>query len=127
MDLGCDFVEIDVRTTKDGKFVSIHDSKIDDYVPGKKGRVNELTYDELRALDIGIKKGTQWEGTRIPSFEEILQLCHGKIGIYLDLKSAPVDKLVETKSGRRFGRQPPDVAIEIWRARQDSNPRPPGS
>ncbi|MGZ7210565.1 MAG: glycerophosphodiester phosphodiesterase, partial [Methanobacterium sp.] len=95
IDLGCDFVEIDVRTTKDGKFVSIHDSKIDDYVPGKKGRVNELTYDELRALDIGIKKGTQWEGTRIPSFEEILQLCHGKIGIYLDLKSAPVDKLVE--------------------------------
>ncbi len=95
IDLGCDFVEIDVRTTKDGKFVSIHDSKIDDYVPGKKGRVNELTYDELRALDIGIKKGTQWEGTRIPSFEEILQLCQGKIGIYLDLKSAPVDKLVE--------------------------------
>jgi glycerophosphoryl diester phosphodiesterase len=94
IDLGCDFVEIDIRTTKDGKFVSIHDSKIDDYVPGTKGKVNELTYNELRALDIGIKKGPQWQGTRIPSFEEILELCHGKIGIYLDLKSAPVDKLV---------------------------------
>lgn len=95
IDLGCDFVEIDVRTTKDGKFVSIHDSKIDDYVPGKKGKINEFTFDELRALDIGIRKGPEWKGTRIPSFEEILELCHGKIGIYLDLKSAPVDKLVE--------------------------------
>jgi glycerophosphoryl diester phosphodiesterase len=95
IELGCDFVEIDIRTTKDGRFVSIHDSKIDDYVPGAKGKVNEFTYDELRAFDIGTKKGTEWEGTRIPSFEEILELCHGKIGIYLDLKSAPVDKLVE--------------------------------
>jgi glycerophosphoryl diester phosphodiesterase len=95
IDLGCDFVEIDVRTTKDGKFVSIHDSKIDDYVPGKKGKVNELTFDELRSLDIGLRKGPGWKGTRIPSFEEILELCHGKIGIYLDLKDAPVNKLVE--------------------------------
>ena len=95
IDLGCDFVEIDVRTTKDGKFVSIHDSKIDDYVPGKKGKVNEMTLDELRALDIGIRKGPEWKGTKIPSFEEILELCHGKIGIYLDLKSAPVNQLVE--------------------------------
>jgi glycerophosphoryl diester phosphodiesterase len=95
IEIGCDFVEIDVRTTKDGKFVSIHDSKIDDYVPGKKGKVNELTFDELRALDIGLRKGPEWTGTRIPSFEEILELCHGKIGIYLDLKSAPVGKLVE--------------------------------
>jgi len=95
IDIGCDFVEIDVRTTRDGRFVSIHDSKIDDYAEGKKGKVNELTFDELRALDIGIRKGPQWKGTRIPSFEEILELCRGKIGIYLDLKSAPVDKLVE--------------------------------
>jgi glycerophosphoryl diester phosphodiesterase len=95
IDLGCDFVEIDVRTTKDGKFVSIHNSKIDDSATGLKGKVSDFTYDELRSLDIGIKKGPEWKGTKIPSFEEILELCRGKIGIYLDLKSAPVDKLVE--------------------------------
>ncbi len=95
IDLGCDFVEIDVRTTKDGRFVSIHNSKIDDYVTGLKGKVKDFTFDELRSLDIGIKKGNEWKGTRIPSFQEILELCKGKIGIYLDLKEAPVDKLVE--------------------------------
>jgi len=34
---------------------------------------------------------------------------------------------VETKSARRMKRQALEVASEIWRARQDLNPRPPGS
>lgn len=95
IDLECDFVEIDVRTTKDGKFVSVHNSTIDSYVPGKTGKVKEMTLDELRALDIGARVGDQWKGTKIPTFEEILDLCKGKIGIYLDLKDAPVPELVK--------------------------------
>jgi glycerophosphoryl diester phosphodiesterase len=94
IDLGCDFVEIDVRTTKDGKFVSVHNSSIDAYAPGKTGKVKDMTLDELRALDIGLRVGEQWKGTKIPTFEEILDLCKGKIGIYLDLKEAPVPELV---------------------------------
>jgi len=95
IDLGCDFVEIDVRTTKDGKFVSVHNGTIDAYVPGKTGRVSEMTLEELRALDIGARMGDPWKGTKVPTFEGILDLCKGKIGIYLDLKSAPVPELVK--------------------------------
>jgi len=95
IDLGCDFVEIDVRTTKDRKFVSVHNSTIDNYVEGKTGTVRSMTLAELKALDIGIKTGEKWKNTRIPTFEEILQLCQGKIGIYLDLKVAPVPELME--------------------------------
>ncbi len=95
IDLGCDFVEIDVRTTKDGKFVSVHNSTIDEYVNGKKGKVSDMTFAELRALDIGSKLGSQWKGTQIPTFEEILKLCQGKIGIYLDLKNASVPELIK--------------------------------
>lgn len=94
IDLGCDFVEIDVRTTKDGKFVSIHNSTIDAYTIGKKGRVKEFTLAELKSIDIGEKLGEKWKNTRIPTFEEILQLCKGKIGIYLDLKDAPIHELM---------------------------------
>ncbi len=94
IDLGADFVEIDVRTTKDGKFVSVHNDKIDGYAEGAKGFVKEHTLDELRALDVGSRVGPQWKGTKIPTFEEILDLCKGKIGIYLDLKNAPIDQLV---------------------------------
>jgi glycerophosphoryl diester phosphodiesterase len=95
IDLGCDFVEIDVRTTKDGKFVSIHNSTVDEYVTGIKAKVSELNLAELRSLDIGIITGPEWKNTRIPTFEEILEICHGKIGIYLDLKAAPITQLVD--------------------------------
>lgn len=95
IDLGCDFVEIDVRTTKDGKFISMHNSTIDQYVTGKTGKVSEMIFEEIRSLDIGSRVGEQWKGTQVPTFEEILKLCKGKIGIYLDLKDAPIPALVE--------------------------------
>lgn len=95
IDLGCDFVEIDVRTTKDNQFVSVHNSTIDAYVKGKTGKVRDMTLAELKKLDIGKKIGEEWNGTRIPTFEEILKLCQGKIGIYLDLKDADPEALIE--------------------------------
>ena len=44
IELGCDFVEIDVRTTRDGKFISMHNSKIDDYVSGYKDSIQSVPY-----------------------------------------------------------------------------------
>tara|TARA_R110000868_G_scaffold383617_1_gene650859 strand:- start:93 stop:923 length:831 start_codon:yes stop_codon:yes gene_type:complete len=95
IDLGCDFIEIDVRTTKDNKFVSIHNSTIDAYVNGKTGKVRDFTLMELLKLDIGSKIGKEWKSTRIPIFEDILKLCQGKIGIYLDLKDADPRDLIK--------------------------------
>jgi glycerophosphoryl diester phosphodiesterase len=95
IDLGCDFIEIDVRTTKDGKFVSMHNPTVDEYVTGLSGNVSELSLVEIRALDIGSRISQGWKNTKVPTFEEILQLCHGKIGIYLDLKAANVSELIE--------------------------------
>ena len=94
IDLGCDFVEIDVRTTKDGRFVSVHNDSIDAYVDGASGKIRELTLAQLRSFDIGARVGPKWQGTRVPTFAEILDLCRGKIGIYLDLKDAPIPGLV---------------------------------
>jgi len=94
IELGCDFVEIDVRMTKDGKIVSVHNPTIDAYVTGITGKVSDFTLAELKDLDIGERLGPAWENTRIPAFEEILQLCKGQIGIYLDLKENIVPELV---------------------------------
>lgn len=96
IDIGCDFVEIDVRTTLDGRIISMHNSRVDEYVKDVSGKVSEMTFDEIRALDIGSLAGKEWKGANVPSIEEILQLCKGKIGIYLDLKEASVDELVKT-------------------------------
>jgi len=91
IELGCDFVEVDIRTTKDGEFVSVHNRSIDAYVNGATGEVRDMTLAELKALDIGAKHGDKWIGTRIPTFEEILDLVKGRCGIYLDLKDGAID------------------------------------
>jgi len=101
IELGVDFVEIDVRTTKDGKFVSIHNDDVDDYcIDGTKGRVADLTLAELKALDIGSRVRPEWKDERIPTFEDILDACKSKCGIYLDLKQAPVAPLVDLIKAR---------------------------
>ncbi len=96
IELGVDFVEIDVRQTKDGHLVSVHNASVDAYVlDGKKGKVNELTLEELKALDIGSRIDPKWKDEKIPTLDEIFSLCKGKVGIYLDLKEAPVDRVVQ--------------------------------
>ncbi len=86
IDLECDFVEIDVRATKDGHLVSVHNGNVDDYTKDAKGAVRNFTLAELKALDIGSRVGSEWANERIPTVEEIFTLCAGKIGVYLDVK-----------------------------------------
>jgi glycerophosphoryl diester phosphodiesterase len=94
IDLGCDFVEIDTRMTKDGHIVSVHNSTIDQYVAGKPGKVKDFTLAELKQMSIGENLGPEWKNTQIPTIQEILQLCRGQIGIYLDLKEPLINELV---------------------------------
>lgn len=104
IDLGADYVEIDVRTTRDDQYVSVHNREVDAYAQDRKGLVEDLTLAELKALDIGSRIGPEWKDERIPTFEEILDLCKGKIGIYLDLKEAPIPPLVERIKARGMER-----------------------
>src|SRR6266700_5324242 len=52
--VGADFIEVDVRTTSDGKLVLSHDGNVDRRT-NSKGEVSKMTFDEVRALDAGIK------------------------------------------------------------------------
>ncbi len=47
IELGCDFVEIDVRTTKDGALVSVHNATMEAYTGGAELAVRDLTLAEL--------------------------------------------------------------------------------
>ncbi len=85
--VGADFFELDVQTTSDGKLVLSHDSKVDRRT-NAKGEISSMTFDEVRALDAGIKSGAEFAGTKIPTFDEALDLARGKIGIYVDVKHA---------------------------------------
>ncbi len=106
IEMGVDFVEVDLRTTRDGSIVSIHNKDIDSYVTnGRHGLISEMTLEQLKQLDIGSRIAPQWSGERIPTFEEILEFCKGRVGIYLDLKDASVDKVISIVNKWGMARQ----------------------
>jgi glycerophosphoryl diester phosphodiesterase len=92
--LGADFIEVDVRTTADGKLVLSHDGNVDRCTDGK-GEVAKMTFDEIRALDAGIKMGPEFKGTKVPTFDEVLDYARGKINIYVDVKQVAAKDLVQ--------------------------------
>lgn len=83
---GADYVEVDLRTTKDGHLVVMHDSKVDRTTNGV-GKISEMTLAEVKALQVFNRNK---KSHRIPEFHEVLALCKGKINIYLDFKDADV-------------------------------------
>src|ERR1041384_6993027 len=91
--VGADFFELDVQTTSDGKLVLSHDGKVDRRT-NAQGEISKMTFDEVRSLDAGIKSGAEFAGTKIPTFDEALDLARGKIGIYVDVKHASPKDLV---------------------------------
>src|SRR4030081_215156 len=59
--VGADYIEVDVRTTSDGKLVLMHDGQADRTTNGK-GDISKMTFAEVRALDAGGKFGKEFEG-----------------------------------------------------------------
>lgn len=93
IDMGVDMVEIDVRETKDGKLVLMHDSSIDRTTNGS-GLVKDWTLDSLKTL--GLKDGLGVVTThKIPTLEEALLVCKGKILVNLDKSYDIFDKCFE--------------------------------
>jgi glycerophosphoryl diester phosphodiesterase len=86
VEMKADYIEIDVQRSMDGELVLIHDTTVDRTTDGS-GKVGDFTFEELRSLDAGSWKGEQFAGEHIPTFDEILDRYHGKIGILIELKA----------------------------------------
>ncbi len=85
LELGVDQIETDVRITKDGELVLIHDDTVDRTTNGS-GKVCEMTLAELRALDAG-------NGAKIPTLMELMELVkdHPAMTLDLELKEYPTE------------------------------------
>jgi glycerophosphoryl diester phosphodiesterase len=94
IELGMDYAELDVRTTADGKLVLMHDPTVSRTTNGK-GEIAKMTLDQIRELDAGVKFGPEFAGTKVPTFEEVLRMAHGRIGIYVHVKIVTPQDLVD--------------------------------
>ena len=83
--LQAQMIEFDVRMTKDGKLVIIHDETVDRTTNGK-GKIGELTLKQVRLLDAGSWKSSDFEGERIPTFTETLAAMPDNIWLNVHLK-----------------------------------------
>ncbi|WP_405532557.1 glycerophosphodiester phosphodiesterase family protein [Streptomyces avidinii] len=80
---GMDVIALDLRLSKDGALVAVHDPEVDRTTDGS-GAVADLTLAELRGLDAG-------QGEHVPVFEEVLDAVRVPLQAFVgDLAAAPV-------------------------------------
>ncbi|NES04493.1 MAG: DUF839 domain-containing protein [Okeania sp. SIO2F4] len=92
IDAGIEMVELDVWKTVDGEYVIIHDQTVDRTTNGS-GRVDELTLDELKELNLIIEDTGEVTSEKIPTLEEAFAAVDGEIMFNVDIK-LPVQELV---------------------------------
>ncbi|MBI5443026.1 MAG: glycerophosphodiester phosphodiesterase [Deltaproteobacteria bacterium] len=86
LERGVDLVEVDVRRSRDGHLVLLHDAGVDRTTDGS-GLVAEMSLRELRRLDAG-------GGERIPTLEEALAAACGRAGLLLEVKAEALGEQV---------------------------------
>ena len=79
---GAEMVEFDLQRCKTGEIVVMHDLTVNRTTDGK-GHVMEMTFDELRKLDAGVKAGEQFRGTKVPTLDEMLAVIP-KEGVWIN-------------------------------------------
>ena len=92
-DMLADFIEIDVRMTRDAELVAIHDitlARTTDveirYPDRAPWDVGDFTLDEIRTLDAGSWFGEEFAGTGVPTLQQVLAIVHGRAGLLLEVK-----------------------------------------
>lgn len=91
---GADYIELDVRATRDGELVLMHDATVDRTTDGH-GRVEELTIAEIARLHLVDRQRPHLPPSRVPRLAEALAALQGKAGLYLDFKSGDRAKVVQ--------------------------------
>ena len=80
--MGVDIVEIDLKRSKDGVLILMHDPTIDRTTSGK-GKPEDYTWEELKKLTLKNEHAGPTR-QRIPTFEECMLAAKGKVMINVD-------------------------------------------
>ena len=90
LELDIDGIEMDVHMTKDYRIVVCHDPNLA-RTTDMSGNIYEMTLEEIKKADAGIKFGEEFKGERIPTLEEFLELMATRpdIKVLLELKDYP--------------------------------------
>lgn len=115
---GADLLELDVQLTRDGQAVLFHDFTLMPKL-GDPRWLRDLTWDEVREMDVGLWFSPAFAGQRVPRLEEVLEWARGRVALWLDLKHGFVEDgderlemaVLDLVEGRDMGRQ---VLLSSW-------------
>lgn len=82
---GADYIEIDVQLTADDVIIVLHDDNLK-RTTGINGYPYKMKYSDIKELDAGSYFSSDFSDAYIPTFEEVLSACKGKININIELK-----------------------------------------
>jgi len=90
VEAGVDMIETDVRMTRDGALVLMHDETVDRTTDGT-GRVSDLTFSEIRQLNAAVLSGGAFPPEPPAAFRELLDFAleHPTLLLNIELKDYP--------------------------------------
>lgn len=86
LEIGVDLVEIDIHLTADGHPVVIHDRSVD-RTTNSTGFVDTMTLAQVRQLDAGSWRDAKFAGEKIPTLEEVLDVCKRRALVLIETKT----------------------------------------
>lgn len=89
--LDVDRVEFDVHLCRDGVPVVMHDATVDRTSNGS-GRIGQMTLTEIKALDVGGWCDKRFEGERVLTLDEALDLLAHKVRLNVHVKAGDEDR-----------------------------------
>ncbi|MCC7305148.1 MAG: glycerophosphoryl diester phosphodiesterase [Alphaproteobacteria bacterium] len=89
-DMGIEWVEFDVKLTKDGVPILMHDETLERTTNGGQRLVAETTYEEIKELEAGSWFADSFAGVKIPTLEEAVDvLLEHSLGVNVEIKPCP--------------------------------------
>jgi len=88
-DIGVEWVELDVKLTRDSIPIIFHDDELDRTTNGS-GLIAQTDYADIQSVEAGSWFGDSFAGIKIPTLEEAVEvLIHHNLGLNLEIKPCP--------------------------------------
>ena len=97
IELGVDWIEIDVHVVED-QLILLHDPSLERSTNGC-GHLNDISFAELRKLDAG-------KGEQIPLLSEVFALIDAQVGLNIEVKGPGLASSVKAMAEEHLFRQP---------------------
>ncbi len=101
VNLGVDYLEVDVWTSRDHVLYVMHDSTVDRTTNGT-GHLLSLTSTEIDQLDAGSWFSPEFAGQRVPRLADLLDWAQGRTKIFFDVKFAHPQQLIDLIHAKGF-------------------------